>query len=57
MWAQFLSFQGPAMQNMMGAYVEQSQKMFQQMQDQTRNMFGGFPFPPGPNGQNDPNKK
>ena len=58
LWAQFLSFQGPAMQNMMGAYVEQSQKMFQQMQEQTKNMFGGFPFPPaGSNSQNDPNKK
>ncbi|HWU84575.1 MAG TPA: polyhydroxyalkanoate synthesis repressor PhaR [Rhodocyclaceae bacterium] len=58
LWAQFLSFQGPAMQNMMGAYVEQSQKMFQQMQEQTKNMFGGFPFPPaGSNASNDPNKK
>lgn len=46
MWAQFLNFQGPAMQHMMGAYVEQSQKMFQQMQDsmqeQTRKMFPGL---------------
>ncbi len=50
LWKQFLSFQGPAMQNMMGTYIEQSQKMFQQMQeklnDQTRNMFAGFQFPP-----------
>jgi len=49
LWTQFLAFQGPAMQNMMGAYVDQSQKMFQQMQDtmqeQTRNMFGGLGFP------------
>jgi len=49
LWAQFLSFQGPAMQNMMGAYMEQSQKMFQQMQEQvqgqTRNLFAGFKFP------------
>ena len=46
LWAQFLNFQGPAMQNMMGTYVEQSQKMFQQMQDkmqeQTRMMFPGL---------------
>lgn len=56
LWAQFLSFQGPAMQNMMGAYVEQSQKMFQQMQEQTRTMFGGFPFPGG-SASNDTNKK
>lgn len=53
LWAQFLSFQGPAMQSMMGAYVEQTQKMFQQMQEtlheQTRKMFAGFtmPNPPG----------
>ncbi len=49
MWAQFLNFQGPAMQSMMGTYVEQSQKMFHQMQDsiqeQTRKMFTGFQFP------------
>ncbi|MBI3524061.1 MAG: polyhydroxyalkanoate synthesis repressor PhaR [Betaproteobacteria bacterium] len=49
LWAQFLSFQGPAMQNMMGAYMEQSQKMFQQMQEQvqgqTRNLFAGFQYP------------
>ena len=46
LWAQFLKFQGPAMQHMMGAYVEQSQKMFQQMQDtmqeQTRKIFPGI---------------
>jgi hypothetical protein len=34
---------------MMGTYVEQSKKMFQQMQEQvenqTRNMFTGFQFP------------
>jgi polyhydroxyalkanoate synthesis repressor PhaR len=49
LWAQFLNFQGPAMQSMMGAYVEQSKKMFQQMQEniqeQTRTLFTGFPFP------------
>lgn len=53
LWSQFLNFQGPAMQNMMGTYVEQSRKMFQQMQDsvqeQSRKMFTGFPFP-GPGG-------
>jgi polyhydroxyalkanoate synthesis repressor PhaR len=55
LWAQFLNFQGPAMQSMMGTYVEQSQKMFQQMQDsiqeQTRKMFAGFSFPAQPPGQ------
>lgn len=53
LWAQFLNFQGPAMQSMMSAYMDQSKKMFQQMQaqieSQTRNMFtSGFPFPGTP---------
>jgi polyhydroxyalkanoate synthesis repressor PhaR len=55
LWAQFLNFQGPAMQSMMGAYVEQSQKMFHQMQEniqeQTRKMFTGFQFPGQPGAQ------
>ena len=46
LWAQFISFQGPAMQSMMSAYVDQSRSMFQQMQDnlqdQTRKMFTGL---------------
>jgi polyhydroxyalkanoate synthesis regulator protein len=50
-WNQFLNFQQPAMQSMMSTYMDQSAKMMQQMQDQlqsqTRNMFVGFPFPPG----------
>lgn len=50
-WAQFLNFQQPAMQSMMTTYMDNSKKMFQQMQDQlqnqTRNMFTGFPVPPG----------
>ena len=49
MWAQFMNLQGPAMQSLMQAYVEQSQKMFvqfqDQMQNQARNMFSGFSFP------------
>ncbi len=49
LWAQFLNFQGPALQSMMGAYVDQSKKMFEQMQSQlesqTRNMFTGFQVP------------
>ncbi len=56
MWAQFLNFQGPAMQSMMGTYVEQSQKMFHQMQEsiqeQTRKVFTGFQLP----GQEAPEK-
>ncbi len=49
MWSQFLSFQGPAMQTMMSAYMDQSKQMIQQMQSQlqsqTRNMFTGIQFP------------
>ena len=50
-WNQFLNFQQPAMQNMMTAYMDQSKKMFQSMQDQmqtqTRTMFTGFQYNPG----------
>ena len=50
-WAQFLNFQQPAMQSMMSAYMDQSKKMFQSMQDQmqnqTRTMFTGFQYNPG----------
>ncbi|HEX5125612.1 MAG TPA: polyhydroxyalkanoate synthesis repressor PhaR [Rhodocyclaceae bacterium] len=49
LWAQFLNFQGPALHSMMGAYTEQSKRMFAQMQEQiesqTRNLFSGFQFP------------
>jgi polyhydroxyalkanoate synthesis repressor PhaR len=49
MWKQFMSFQGPAMQGLISAYMEQSRNMFQQMQEQlhsqTKNMFAGFAFP------------
>jgi polyhydroxyalkanoate synthesis repressor PhaR len=52
MWTQFLNFQGPAMNQMMSAYMDQSKKMAQQMQEQlqsqTRNMFTGFQFPTYP---------
>ncbi len=63
LWAQFMNLQGPAMQSLMQAYVEQSQKMFaqfqDQMQNQARSMFTGFNFPSFPGGQqnkNDPEK-
>ena len=56
LWAQFLNFQGPAMQSMMGAYMDQSKKMYAQMQEQldsqTRNLFSGFQFPAFPAGFN-----
>ena len=48
-WAEFLKMQGPAMQGLMGNYLEQSANAFiemqRQMQSQTRNLFGNFPFP------------
>ncbi|HEX9396789.1 MAG TPA: polyhydroxyalkanoate synthesis repressor PhaR [Burkholderiales bacterium] len=63
MWTQFMSLQGPAMQSMMKAYMEQSQKMLAQFQDQVQNqartMFTGmnFPgFPAGSQNKNDPDK-
>jgi polyhydroxyalkanoate synthesis repressor PhaR len=49
LWSQFMSFQGPAMQGLMSAYMDQSKNMFVQMQEQlqnqTRNMFAGLTFP------------
>src|SRR5258708_967865 len=61
LWAQFMNLQGPAMQSLMQAYVEQSQKMFaqfqEQMQSQARNMFTGFSipaFPPPHHSKNHP---
>lgn len=50
LWAQFLAGQAPMVQSMMGNYIEQSKNMFmqmqEQMQNQTRSMFGNaFPFP------------
>lgn len=48
MWSQFMNVQGPMMQGMMSNYIEQSKNLFlqmqEQMQSQTKNMFGVFPF-------------
>ena len=48
MWTQFMSVQGPMMQGMMSNYIEQSKSLFiqmqEQMQSQSKNMFGTFPF-------------
>jgi len=48
MWTQFMSVQGPMMQGMMSNYIEQSKSLFiqmqEQMQNQSKNMFGAFPF-------------
>ena len=48
-WSEFLKMQGPAIQGLMGSYLEQSANAFldmqQQLQKQTRSLFGNFPFP------------
>lgn len=64
-WGEFVKMQGPAIQGLMGRYLEQSANAFmemqQQLQTQTRNLFGSFPFPnftgakPEP-GDNEPDK-
>ena len=50
-WKQFLNAQGPALQGLMGNYLEQSTQLFMEMQNQmqrqARSMFGGFQFPYG----------
>jgi len=44
-----MSFQGPAMQSLVSAYMEQSRNVFPAMQEQLQNgratFFSGFPFP------------
>ncbi|HEY5636917.1 MAG TPA: polyhydroxyalkanoate synthesis repressor PhaR [Burkholderiales bacterium] len=64
LWTQFMNMQGPAMQGLMQAYMEQSQKVFSQFQDQmqtqARSMFAGLNFPGMPAGQDgakEPEKK
>jgi polyhydroxyalkanoate synthesis repressor PhaR len=48
-WQQFMQMQAPTMQGMMGNYLEQSTKMFmdmqQKMQESTKQFFPGFSFP------------
>ena len=48
-WSEFVKMQGPAIQGLMSRYLEQSASAFmdmqQQLQQQTRNLFGNFPFP------------
>ena len=47
-YSQFVKMQGPAIQGLMSNYLEQSANAFldmqQQMQQQAKSMFGGFPF-------------
>ena len=63
LWKQFMQMQAPAMQGMLGNYLEQSAKLFmdmqQRMQDQTRGMFSAFPFPgfPGQPGAEEEKKR
>ena len=65
LWKQFMQMQAPAMQGMLGNYLEQSAKLFmdmqQRMQDQTRGMFATFPFPnfaaPPQNGADEDKKR
>ena len=65
LWAQFMNLQGPAMQSLMQAYMEQSQKAFAQFQDQmqsqARSMLAGFTMPGMPKGESsdkgEPDKK
>jgi polyhydroxyalkanoate synthesis repressor PhaR len=49
LWSEFMKFQGPAMQNVMSNYLEQSTGMYldmqNRMQEQAKQMFSGFGFP------------
>ena len=49
-WTQFMAGQAPMMQNLMTNYIEQSKKVFMQMEEQMQNnaksMMSGFSFPP-----------
>ncbi|MEO8159567.1 MAG: polyhydroxyalkanoate synthesis repressor PhaR [Betaproteobacteria bacterium] len=59
-WKQFLQMQAPGMQGMIGNYLEQSAKVFmemqEQMQKQARGMFGAFQFPGFPPGAKNEDK-
>ena len=50
MWTKFMSVQGPMMQGMMNNYIDQSKSLFvqmqEQMQNQSKNIFGTFPYNP-----------
>ena len=43
-WGQFMQGQAPAMQGLMGSYVEQSQALFAKMQEQMASVGGFNPF-------------
>ena len=48
LWTQFMQVQAPMVQGMMSHYIDQSKHLFvqmqEQMQQQARTMFQGFPF-------------
>jgi polyhydroxyalkanoate synthesis repressor PhaR len=46
-WAKFFGPQAPMVQNLMGSYLEQSRKMFEQMQEQVAKGDALFPTIPG----------
>ena len=46
-WAQLVGGQAPLVQGLMGNYLEQSQKLFEQMQDQMKSGAAMFPGVPG----------
>lgn len=60
-WGDFMKFQGPALQNMMTSYLEQSTNMFvdmqQQLQDRAKNLFSGFGFPGYPTAEQSDKKE
>lgn len=43
-WLKFMQQQSPDAFNPMSGYMEQGKKLFEQMQSQTSNLFGNFPF-------------
>src|SRR5258708_12715211 len=49
LWKQFMGFQGPAMQSLISAYMDQSRNVFLQLQKHLQNhtpgIFSPFPFP------------
>ncbi|HQT80775.1 MAG: polyhydroxyalkanoate synthesis repressor PhaR [Ferrovum sp. 37-45-19] len=57
-WQQFLNAQAPAIQGLMGNYLEQTTNMFvdmqNQMQKQAQTIFGASPFPFNPPGFKEP---
>ena len=47
-WMKFMQQQSPETLGSMSGYMEQGKKFFEQMQSQTTNLFGTFPFAANP---------